>query len=53
VCVHYLELQLFTLVMIIWILCTYVCFAHTHVRPFVIPAFPWENINNDTLNTSG
>jgi hypothetical protein len=50
--VHYLELPLFTPIMSIWILCTQDYFAHIHVRPFVIPTFLWENINNDTLNTS-
>jgi hypothetical protein len=52
-CIHYLYYNCFYPYMIIWIVCMYVCFAHTHDKIFVTTAFLWENINNDTLNNFG
>ena len=52
VCVHYLEIIILTAAISIGVLLSIIIQVHIHTR-LLINAFLWENINNDTLNTSG
>ena len=50
--VHYLEITIFTPPINIGVLASIIIQVDIHTR-LLIKSFLWENINNDTLNTSG
>ena len=52
VCVHYSKYTIFTLVMNYWFTMQVCNLVHIHAFLLYL-ALIWENINNDTLNTSG
>ena len=52
VCVHYLEITVLTPIINIGVLASIITHVHIHTR-VLIKCIPLENINNDTLNTSG
>ena len=51
VCVHYLEIIILTPAISIGVLASIIIQVHIHTRLLI--KCQWENINNDTLNTSG
>ena len=52
VCVHYLEITVFTPAINIGVLASIIIQVHIHIR-LLIKCLPLVNINNDTLNTFG